>query len=148
MNAPLPYNPVAPGPGYERQPPMPQGMHTPHNGGFAGAPPRLRLVVSGRPCVTKDAMHGVAPKGTCWDEQSVTRPVAMGDADGAIVATSALAITLYALHVAGTAAGAYHGYKRTESVGWAVGWALLGGFVPYIVIPVAFAQGFGKKKVG
>ena len=46
--------------------------------------------------------------------------------------------------VVGMAAGAYHGYKRNDSVGWAVGWALLGGLFPIIAIPVAFAQGFGK----
>ena len=48
--------------------------------------------------------------------------------------------------VAGTALGAYHGYKRTESVGWAIGWALLGGLFPFITIPVAIAQGFGKPE--
>ena len=48
--------------------------------------------------------------------------------------------------VAGTALGAYHGYKRTESLGWAIGWALLGGLFPFITIPVALAQGFGKTE--
>ena len=48
--------------------------------------------------------------------------------------------------VAGTALGAYHGYKRTGSVGWAIGWALLGGVFPFITIPVALAQGFGKPE--
>lgn len=52
----------------------------------------------------------------------------------------------YALSVAGTVVGAYHGWKRDESVGWAIGWALLGGMFPYIVIPVAFAQGIDAKK--
>lgn len=47
--------------------------------------------------------------------------------------------------LAGTAIGAYHGYKRNDSVGWAIGWALLGGLFPVIVIPVAFAQGIGKR---
>lgn len=48
------------------------------------------------------------------------------------------------LGLAGTALGAYHGYKRNDSVGWAIVWGLLGGAVPFITIPVAFAQGFGK----
>ena len=48
--------------------------------------------------------------------------------------------------VAGTALGAYHGFKRTESLGWAVGWALLGGLFPFITIPVALAQGFGRRE--
>lgn len=50
------------------------------------------------------------------------------------------------ISVAAIAAGAYHGYKRTGSAGWAVGWALLAGLAPIIVIPVAFAQGFAKRK--
>jgi len=51
-----------------------------------------------------------------------------------------------ALGVVGMGVGAYHGYKRNNSVGWAVGWAILGGMFPIIVIPVAFAQGIGKPK--
>jgi hypothetical protein len=74
----------------------------------------------------------------------------MGDAEavaeGAFVGMSALTIAYMALSAAGTAVGAYHGWKRDESVGWAIGWALLGGIAPFIVIPVAFAQGMGKKK--
>jgi len=50
------------------------------------------------------------------------------------------------LALAGMGLGAYHGYKRNSSVGWAVVWALLGSIAPVIVIPVAFAQGIGKPK--
>lgn len=50
------------------------------------------------------------------------------------------------LSTAGVAVGAYHGYKRNNSIGWAIGWALLGGAFPFIAIPVAFAQGVGKRK--
>jgi hypothetical protein len=48
--------------------------------------------------------------------------------------------------LASTMALAYHGYKRNESIGWAIGWALLGGAFPIIGWPVALAQGFGKRK--
>ncbi len=48
------------------------------------------------------------------------------------------------LFAAGTAAGAYHGYKRTGSVGWALGWAIAGGVAPIITLPIALAQGFAK----
>jgi hypothetical protein len=107
--------------------------------------PRLRKVVPGAPCVTKFGQHGKAPRGTCWDESDL--PAGVGDAEGtAIVATSAFMIGYYLLSAAGTAVGAYHGWKRDESVGWAIGWALLGGIAPFIVIPVALAQGMGKKK--
>lgn len=60
---------------------------------------------------------------------------------------SPVAMSLYGLaSLAGTGIGAYHGYKRNNSVGWAIGWALLGGIFPIIVIPVAYAQGIGKRK--
>jgi hypothetical protein len=51
-----------------------------------------------------------------------------------------------AIGTVGAGAAAYHGYKRTGSVGWAIGWALLGGMFPVVTIPVALAQGSGKKK--
>jgi len=51
------------------------------------------------------------------------------------------------LGLVGTGVGAYHGYRRNNgSVGWAIGWALLGGIFPVIMLPVAFAQGVGKPK--
>ena len=49
---------------------------------------------------------------------------------------------------AGTAAGAYHGYKRNQSIGWAIGWGLLGGAFPILTTVIAIAQGYGKKKKG
>ncbi len=42
------------------------------------------------------------------------------------------------------AACAYHGYKRNDSAGWAVGWALFGSLAPFLALPIALAQGFGK----
>ena len=50
--------------------------------------------------------------------------------------------------LAGAATGAYHGYKRNKSVGWAVGWGLLGAIAWPITIPVSVAQGYGKPKRG
>lgn len=50
------------------------------------------------------------------------------------------------LSVAGAAAGAYHGYRRNRSIGWALVWALCGSIAPVITVPVALAQGYGKKK--
>ena len=50
------------------------------------------------------------------------------------------------LMAGGALAGAYHGYKRNHSVGWAVAWAILGGIAPLITTGVALAQGFGKPK--
>lgn len=44
------------------------------------------------------------------------------------------------------AAGAYHGYKRNSSIGWAVAWSIFGSTLPLLAAPVMLAQGFGKKK--
>lgn len=49
------------------------------------------------------------------------------------------------LSTLGAATGAYHGYKRNNSVGWAVAWFFLGGWFPMITIPVSIAQGYGKR---
>lgn len=43
-------------------------------------------------------------------------------------------------------ASAYHGYKRNDSVGWAVVWGLLGSLFPVITPAIALAQGFAKPK--
>lgn len=50
------------------------------------------------------------------------------------------------LRAASVGVSAYHGYKRNDSVGWAIGWAFLGGLFPILTPAVALAQGFGKKK--
>lgn len=66
----------------------------------------------------------------------------LGDSDGTVQ-------TLYTVaSAAGVAMGAYHGYKRNDSVGWAVAWALLGGVFPFVTIPVSLAQGFGEPEKG
>ena len=58
-----------------------------------------------------------------------------------------LQLTLGVVRLAGGAAGAYHGYKRHgDSVWGGIGWFFLGSLFWPISIPVAFAQGFGKRK--
>ena len=75
------------------------------------------------------------------------------DALAPTVATTAPNPALRALQVAymlaapvGAAIGAYHGYKRTDSVGWAIGWSLFGGLLPILAIPIALAQGIGERE--
>jgi len=51
-----------------------------------------------------------------------------------------------AASIVSTGLSAYHGYKRNDSVGWAVAWGLLGGLFPIITPAVAFAQGFADPK--
>jgi hypothetical protein len=43
-------------------------------------------------------------------------------------------------------AAAYHGYKRNQSVGWALAWGAAGAFTGPLALVIALAQGFGKKK--
>ena len=40
----------------------------------------------------------------------------------------------------------YHGYKRTGSLIWALIYGAAGKWFPIETVPLAFAQGFGKKK--
>jgi hypothetical protein len=41
----------------------------------------------------------------------------------------------------------YHGYRRTGSLLWGIVYGLAGYKVPIVAVPVAMAQGFGKKKI-
>jgi len=53
---------------------------------------------------------------------------------------------MQAAGMVGAVAGAYHGYKRNNSIAWALVWSVLGGSMPFFTIPVSVAQGFGKRK--
>lgn len=50
------------------------------------------------------------------------------------------------LRMAVVGAAAYHGYKRNQSVGWAVAWGLASQLNAPITIGVALAQGFSQRK--
>jgi len=50
-----------------------------------------------------------------------------------------------AISLVSSAVSAYHGYKRNQSVGWAIWWALMGGIFPIITPVIALAQGYGKR---
>lgn len=52
--------------------------------------------------------------------------------------------TMYIAGLAAVPALAYHGYKRNNSVGWALVWGIFGSWVWPITVPVAFAQGYAK----
>jgi len=47
--------------------------------------------------------------------------------------------------LASIGASAFHGYRRNNSVGWGVWWALMGGLFPVVTPAIALAQGFGKR---
>ena len=67
---------------------------------------------------------------------------------GSYTPNSGLGTAWAVASVASTGLSAYHGYKRNNSVGWAIVWGLLGGAFPIITPAVAFAQGFGEPKGG
>ena len=51
------------------------------------------------------------------------------------------------LALASMAASAYHGTRRNNgSVGWGLGWGVLGMLFPVVTPAVAIAQGFGQRK--
>jgi hypothetical protein len=74
---------------------------------------------------------------------AVTGPSAMGQNEAG---TAGLVWgSLYTvLAVASTGLSAYHGYKRNDSIGWALWWGFCGGLFPVVTPAIAFAQGFGK----
>jgi len=50
------------------------------------------------------------------------------------------------LSVASMGVSVYHGYKRNNSIGWALMWGLAAVVLPVVTPVVAVAQGFGKRK--
>ncbi len=51
------------------------------------------------------------------------------------------------LSIASAAASGYHGYKRNNSLGWALWWFFMGSIFPVVTPAIALAQGFGKHRV-
>jgi len=74
------------------------------------------------------------------------RQPAHGGAASALRVAAATGWTL--VHTAAIGASVYHGYKRNDSVPWALAWGLGGLVVPIVMVPIAIAQGFGKRKRG
>lgn len=66
-------------------------------------------------------------------------PAGVGDAATDLVDSGAVRTAAGALLV-------YHGYRRTGSLLWALFYGLAGRQVPVVAVPVALAQGLGKKK--
>lgn len=80
-----------------------------------------------------------------WDgTQWVYAPGYSGAALGVDPGTTAMVWS--AVSTASMAASAYHGYKRNDSVGWAIWWGLMGAMFPVITPAIGVAQGFGKRK--
>jgi len=71
-------------------------------------------------------------------------PDGLGEVDAG--GPSVRAVAWAVASTVGTAAGVYHGYQRNQSIGWALAWGLFGAVMPIVALPLAVAQGFGKKK--
>jgi hypothetical protein len=78
---------------------------------------------------------------------AVAQSSANQQAAAKFVATGAGTMALWGLlSAASVGVSAYHGYKRNDSVGWALGWGFLGGLFPVVTPAIALAQGLGKRK--
>jgi hypothetical protein len=53
---------------------------------------------------------------------------------------------LGALALVSAAASGYHGYRRNQSIGWAMIWFLAGSILPVFTPLIAVAQGYGKPR--
>lgn len=85
--------------------------------------------------------------GLGQDEPEPAPPlVSPAPEDVVVVEMSPLPTLGRLLSLAGFVGGAYHGYKRNQSAGWAFGWAVFGGIVPIFALPLAVAQGFAQPK--
>jgi len=52
------------------------------------------------------------------------------------------------LSTAGMGFAAFHGYRRNRSVGWAIGWGILGAIFPIITNVIALAEGYAQPAPG
>ncbi len=91
---------------------------------------------------------GLGTLGAAADKMSGAHPIAhLGQNGGwSYAAMGPLQKALYMAGLAAIPVLGYHGYKRNDSVGWALVWGIFGSIVWPITVPVAFAQGFGKRK--
>lgn len=107
---------------------------------------------------------GYAESGSVWSmgrpqgvERGLGYPISAGDYGALGYAASsqdygALGVmnigeTIYGIAgLLGLGLGAYHGYKRHNSLAWGAGWGLLGSVLPGVVVPLALCQGLGKRK--
>jgi hypothetical protein len=91
-----------------------------------------------RAAIAKKLIDDGVPSGTVssalsWLEAKQNVRVNWGKITGILSITSA-------------AVSAYHGYKRNDSIGWAIVWFFAGSVFPVFVPVIAIAQGFGKPK--
>ena len=89
-----------------------------------------------------DSVRSIVP----WRRDPPASTAGTGNGLTATPAMDGVTTLAAGLGLIGTALGAYHGYRRTRSLGWTLLWALAGGLFPIVTIPVALAQGYGEPK--
>jgi len=74
-------------------------------------------------------------------------PIAPAESSTALAPQSPMRQLAYLSGIVASAALVYHGYKRSQSIGWALVWGILGGAFWPLAVPIAVAQGFGRPEI-
>lgn len=100
----------------------------------------------GLPTLDQLATHAAARIAMPQAQISTTRPAGgVGDVPRIAIGTMRAYPLWTLLSTASACAGAFHGYRRNQSVGWAVAWGAAGAVFPVITPVIAVAQGFGER---
>lgn len=106
---------------------------------------RVRNTYGG--CGTGIGGCGCASCGTTSGLMGITRPITLAGLRQASNGDNFWTNVGIAAAVLGGSLGAYHGYRRSDgSLASTFGWTVGGLFLPFIVVPVALAQGLGDRR--
>jgi len=72
-------------------------------------------------------------------------PVVTGQTSTAMTLSQPVRTLMLVAGTASVGALAYHGYRRNNSIGWALVWGIIGGAFWPLAIPISLAQGFGVR---
>lgn len=117
----------------------PQNLLRPTNKGCTACQKDVGLLNNG---VVRMATRPLAGLGT--DPAQETEPNVDVDTGAPVRRLSGFSVAIIALSTVSGALSAYHGYKRNDSIGWAIVWYFMGAWFPIITPAIAVAQGFGK----
>jgi hypothetical protein len=78
--------------------------------------------------------------------KEVTDDFGMSDVSVASLRQSPLAPVFGVLSAVSCGLSAYHGYKRNQSIPWALVWGAMGTVFPVVTPAIAFGQGFGQRR--
>jgi hypothetical protein len=93
------------------------------------------------------AVKAIALGGDASTIQQAQRELESNEAfKNAFKVSKPVAIMWSIASTASFAACVYHGYKRNDSIGWAIGWGFMGALFPVITPVIAVAQGFAQPK--